>query len=171
MEDVTEAEIVTAATEPELVVGKRGRVGIARVDGHAHVYAAEPIAEGEVILDIEGEIVDRPTRYSIQIGPEQHVGVPRGISFGQDVDRYAWRFLNHSCEPNATVRGRQLVAMSDIPALGEVTFDYNTTERTMAEPFQCRCGASSCLGVIRGYDFLPDEQKRRIRAGVAAYLL
>ena len=32
----------------------------------------------------------------------------------------------------------------------KLTFFYPSTEWTMAQPFECRCGSAGCLGVIRG---------------------
>lgn len=138
------------------------RVGVARRhDGH-HAFALEAIAVGEVVLEICGMLVDRADRYSVQIGEQLHVKPPADLSPHDDDPRYRWRFLNHSCRPNAAVRGTLLMAIAPIGAADEVTFDYNTTELEIACPFECRCG--HCGGeMIRGFGHLSAVERRRRR--------
>jgi hypothetical protein len=135
------------------------RIGIAQRDGAYHAFALEAVAVGEVVLEIGGVLIDRPNRYSVQIGERLHVKPPADLSPGDDV-QYRWRFLNHSCRPNAAVRGTLLVAIAPIAAGEEVTFDYNTTELEIASPFTCHCG--HCGGeMIRGFGHLSDAEQRR----------
>lgn len=56
--------------------------------------------------------------------------------------------VTHSRQPNCRVSfvQRALVAIQDIEAGEAVTFDYRTTEKTIASPFDCRCGSPSCVG-------------------------
>ena len=137
------------------------RIGIAQRDGAFHAFALEAIAPGEVLLEITGLLVEQPDRYSIQIGDGLHVKPPAELNLAEDVEAYRWRFLNHSCRPNAAVQGTLLVAITPISAGDEVTFDYNTTELEIACPFTCHCG--HCGGaMIRGFAHLsPAEQRER----------
>jgi hypothetical protein len=73
--------------------------------------------------------------------------------------RFYWQYLNHGCEPSALVHERQLVARRDIQPGEPVTFNYNTTEWDMSSPFQCRCGTTNCLKVIRGFKHLTPAQR------------
>jgi SET domain-containing protein len=58
--------------------------------------------------------------------------------------------FNHSCDPNAGVKGQiVIVARRPIQQGEEVCFDYDTTE-TAAVPFVCRCRSSRCRGLIDG---------------------
>jgi uncharacterized protein len=74
---------------------------------------------------------------------------------GQDLDgNVDWnpaRFLNHSCSPNAEaelVDGRiWIVALRDIAAGEEVTFDYGYDLDDYRE-HPCHCGAPGCAGFI-----------------------
>jgi hypothetical protein len=146
------------------------RIGIARRDGAFHAFALEAIAVGEVVLAIRGVLVDRPDRYSVQIGEGVHVRPPADLSPDDDEARYRWRFLNHSCRANAAVRGTLLVAIIPIAEGEEVTFDYNTTELEIASPFECNCG--HCGGVmIRGFGHLSAPEQRRREAFVGVHLL
>lgn len=134
--------------------------------GHG-LFATRPIGRGETLLRIEGRIQPQPTRYSIQLDAGAHVECEDGLDEHTLRERYPWRFLNHSCAPNARIAGRTLVAQLAIAEGEEITFDYTTTEAEMAEPFGCRCGASECLGTIRGFAHLNDTQ-RHARASLLA---
>lgn len=120
------------------------------------------MAAGETILVFTGRRVRRPDQYSVQVGPRTHIAAPDGIPWDEQVADYGWRYLNHSCEPNAHIRGVELVARVDIPEGGEVTFDYNTTEWDMAHPFTCACGSPSCAGTVRGYRWLDTAARMRL---------
>jgi hypothetical protein len=145
------------------------RIGVARRDGVYHALALEAVAPGEVLLEISGVLVDRPDRYSVQVGEGEHVMPPAAWGPDDDDARYRWRFLNHSCRPNAAVRGRLLVAVRIIAAGDEVTFDYNTTELEIACPFVCHCG--HCGGeMIRGFGHLSAAERRLREALVGAHL-
>ncbi|MFM7280471.1 MAG: SET domain-containing protein-lysine N-methyltransferase, partial [Planctomycetia bacterium] len=81
-----------------------------------------------------------------------------------------WLFLNHSCRPTTAVRGRELIALRPIAPYEELSFDYETTEWHMAEPFTCRCG--NCGGrSVRGFAFLPAEERERRRPYLAPHLV
>jgi hypothetical protein len=121
---------------------------VARIAKEAHLITLEPITKGSVILRLEGEIRATPNRYSVQISANQHLYPPD--SFDELDRRYAWRFLNHSCVPNAAFEGKNLVALKRIRAGDEVTFNYNATEAEVSSPFHCRCGHCDG-GLVRGY--------------------
>ncbi|GAA94823.1 uncharacterized protein L969DRAFT_97214 [Mixia osmundae IAM 14324] len=70
-------------------------------------------------------------------------------------------YVNHSCDPNVAFelpkdRSRWLVrALTDIPQGEALTFAYYSTEWDMAQPFDCICGTSKCLGRIQGARYIP----------------
>lgn len=78
-------------------------------------------------------------------------------------------FMNHSCEPNAGIKGQIFfVALRDIAANEEVTFDY---AMVLHEPdgyktdyemgFACNCGSTNCRGRVTYNDWkIPELQKR-----------
>lgn len=146
------------------------RLAVQRANGQFQVVALAPIAAGENLLHVNGRVVDRPSRYSVQIGPHEHVDPPVPDDLADDMDRHAWRFLNHSCAPNAVLRGRTLVARCDIARGCEITFDYATTEYEMAEPFACGCGAPQCRGLIRGFLALTPAQVQALAPDLAPHL-
>jgi hypothetical protein len=67
------------------------------------------------------------------------------------------------------VQGRVLVAVRSLAAWEEITFDYNTTEYWMANPFVCRCG--HCRGrKIGGFGRLSRAEQERLRPNLAPHL-
>jgi hypothetical protein len=152
------------------MTSSQSRLGVARIHGEFRAVATEVVAPGDLITTIEGVLVRRPSRYSIQVGEDQHLDGGDLEGLPEVLDRRPWRFLNHACAPNAVVRGRGLFALKRIAPMQEVTFDYNTTELDMAEPFPCRCGAARCVGVVGGFKRLSDAERERRRPHLAPYL-
>jgi len=76
-------------------------------------------------------------------------------------------FFNHSCNPNAGVRGRSdLVAIRDISSGGEITIDYATVSGISPAnalysnknwQMVCKCGEKNCRGIIGNVQTLPQE--------------
>jgi SET domain-containing protein len=66
------------------------------------------------------------------------------------------RFLNHSCEPNCEAErvGEQIwiIAIRDIPAGEELTFNYGYSLVDYRE-HECRCGAAGCVGYMVSPEF------------------
>lgn len=146
-------------------------VAVARVDKEFRLLSTGSIRPGESLFRIIGERTNKPTRYSVQIDRNTHIDLTGEHGLQDVLDRYYWRFLNHSCEPNAAIRGLEVVALRPITQWEEITFDYDTTEFDMAEPFECRCGSLACRGVIRGFKHLEACDKERLRPRLAPYLL
>ena len=134
-------------------------VGVVRAAREYRLVATRLISAGERLFRIEGEQTTKPTRYSVQIGENLHIDLGGGHSSEEILDRYFWRFMNHSCEPNALIHDREVIARRDIEPWEAVTFNYNTTEWEMAEPFACGCGSGNCLGTIQGLKYLTKEQR------------
>lgn len=137
-------------------------LGVVRTAREYRLVAIQPIAIGEVLFRIQGEVTDRPTRYSVQIGENQHIDLGSNHSAEEILDRYFWRFMNHSCEPNAIICDREVIALREILPWEAVTFNYNTNEWEMAEPFDCMCGTSRCMGKIQGLRHLTPEQREQL---------
>jgi D-alanine-D-alanine ligase len=61
-----------------------------------------------------------------------------------------WAPQNHSCNPNTTYEGLNVIALKNIPEGEELTLDYSTFLDENMEPFDCRCGSPNCRGRITG---------------------
>lgn len=118
--------------------------------------------------DLEpGETVFRGERRSQRIVTRRHVETTWTDAERALFDRYAypisdevfmiwdadpgeWAPQNHSCDPNTRFEGLDVVATRGILAGEELTLDYAGFLDSTSEPFDCRCGASSCRGRIEG---------------------
>jgi D-alanine-D-alanine ligase len=133
------------------VVGKNG-------SGFA-MYAARDLPAGSVVFEGEGRAqriitrahVDRTWsqadrdvfyRYAYPIGPDVFVMWDR--------EPAGWAPQNHSCDPNTSFAGLNLVALRDIRAGEELTVDYATFYDSHMTPFDCTCGSPSCRRRIVG---------------------
>ncbi len=67
-----------------------------------------------------------------------------------DEDPLQWAPQNHSCEPNTGFNGLNVVALAPIAVGAELTIDYAELLNEEGEPFQCRCGAETCRGLVQG---------------------
>ena len=140
-------------------------------DGQCAAIAARPFAPGDAIVQLTGSRVAVPSRYSVQIDEGTHL---EPVVVGDLADPRvgcAWRFLNHSCDPNAAFDGTVLRALRPIAAGEQVTFHYAATEYVMAVPFVCGCGAPDCLGQVSGYRDLGPDARRRLAAQVRPHVL
>lgn len=147
------------------------QVGIMHAGDAYRLVAVRPIPSGTRLFQIDGVETSYPTRHSLQIDADLHINSPIGISQADVFDQYFWRFLNHSCTPNATIRDLTLVTLSDIAQWSDITFDYDTTEYEIACPFACHCGSAFCRQTIRGFKFLLHAERERVRSQLAPYLL
>lgn len=143
-------------------------IGVARVRGEFRLVAQVPIEVGEVVFHMEGRIADRPSRYTVQVGAEEHLDPWEAHDLTWVLDHRPYAFMNHSCAPNARIVDRDVVAHRRIERGDEVTFDYRTTERIMREPFLCRCGHCE-ESWIRGYAFLSPEERRALEPLLARH--
>jgi SET domain-containing protein len=134
---------------------------------HGHgVFSAEPIPSGAAILQFTGPVL-RPAEvhdglYHLQIEENLYLG-PSGA---------ADDFVNHSCVPNAGFHsGLTLVAMRDIAAGEEITWDYSTAiDEEGFSGFACRCGAIGCRGVVQSFRDLNTAIQSRLLPWVLPYL-
>ena len=139
--------------------------------GQRHVVASRCISEGRVVLKIAGVPAEFPSRHSVQVGLGLHVAPwPNPDSEWKSV-RNAWPYLNHSCDPNACIRGLEIVAIRRVRKGEQLTFNYNTTEYEMASPFRCHCGSFACAGEIRGFKHLGRAARERLRPYLSRHLL
>ncbi|MCO6500381.1 MAG: SET domain-containing protein-lysine N-methyltransferase [Vicingus serpentipes] len=142
-------------------------LSIAKNKNENQLITNRELIKEEIILNFKGDITSQPSKYSIQIGKNEHLDVPERKMGTPD---YYWAFLNHSCAPNTYIKNKRLIALTDIPAGTELTFNYNTTEYDMATPFTCNCQDQNCLKEIKGYKYLTNSEKEAIKNYTASYL-
>lgn len=145
-------------------------VGVLRAAGGHRLVAVRPIAAHTTLCRIDGIRTHHPTRFSLQIDEHQHIDLDHSLSSEEIFEHHFWRFLNHSCEPNTVIRNQTVIATHDIASGADVTFDYNTTEYEIAEPFACHCQSEHCLKFIRGFRHLTEAQREHLRHALMPYL-
>jgi hypothetical protein len=96
------------------------------------------IKKGMLIGIINGQELTYPTKYSIQINEFEHI----------EPDNY-FRYINHHCNPNAFIKGKNIMALRDIQINEEILIDYLNTEDYLSHPFKCHC----CGKEIKGKSF------------------
>ena len=111
--------------------------------------------------------VDRADRFTIQIDELLH----QAGTFEMD------DYLNHSCHPNCFLDFEQLafVALRPIAVGEQLSFNYLSSEWSMATPFRCWCDATGaervhCVHEIRGFKFLRRDQQIRLRPLLSPFL-
>src|SRR5947208_2344787 len=92
------------------------------------VYTRKPIKRGEVVARFDGQRYDG--RFKSWTQELLTHTIQYGLSLWRDSKGLA-RYMNHSCEPNCGIRGLfRVVAMRDIAANEQLTWDYEMTEKS-----------------------------------------
>lgn len=137
------------------------------------VFALQPIAEGEIVIQYVGEIISWD---EAQDRHPQNPDDPNHTFYFQRDDGCvidaghhgnSARWINHSCEPNCSSEETEagevyIYALRNIAAGEEITYDYGLTlderytPRLKAE-YACHCGSARCRGTMLA-------PKRRLRA-------
>lgn len=145
-------------------------IGVLVTHDWRRLIALRRIVAGTKIFTLQGREYAKPTRHSVQIGALLHIDQGHARDANESVRKYPYRFMDHACDPSALVRGRSVVARRDIEPGDAVTFNYNTTEYDMAEPFRCSCESAMCVGIVRGARHLTPNQRALIEDWLADYL-
>jgi len=172
------AQTQTQATDP--LPGKTGgrRLQVKRSGVHGQgVFALQPIAAGQTIIEYTGEVISWPE--ALRRHPHDPSQPDHTFYFHIDDERVIdgkvggnlSRWINHACDPNVEAddsSGRiYLLAMRDIERGDELFFDYGLVidERytpALKKRFECRCGSADCRGTM-----LAPKRKRARRAAKA----
>ena len=126
------------------------------------LYALEPIAAKEMIIEYVGESIrqqvaeHREKSYlKTGIGSSYLFRIDENTVIDATKKGGIARFINHCCEPSCTakiikVEGKKRIviyALRDINANEELTYDYKFERETNDEErIRCLCGAPSCKG-------------------------
>lgn len=130
------------------------------------LFATELIPSGTTIGTLTGEQVTIPELKRRYKAGTERICDPLQISERLYLDLHEpWVFLNHSCEPNAGIKGRStLFALTDIQSGEEITFDYSTTEWTWKHfgkycewEMECQCGKQKCRTKIQQFPTLASD--------------
>ena len=121
------------------------------IDGRG-VFATAPARARQKLGELGGEIISQreadrrvTTRRRIAI-----VEIEGNRAIDASVGGTAFRFVNHSCTPNAFIRVAgtrvEFYALRGIVAGEEITANYGETQHEGT--LRCRCGARGCRGAL-----------------------
>jgi D-alanine-D-alanine ligase len=123
------------------------------------IYATQNIAAKELIFTGEGMAQRMVTRNFV----ERYWNVKEKETFRKyayplskelfllwDNNPANWAPQNHSCDPNTSYEGLNVVALRNISKGEELTLNYASFLDEHMEPFNCRCGAANCCGWVTG---------------------
>lgn len=132
------------------------------------VFAKKKIKKGELIAVFDGPIYDDLfdgwtedlLNHTIQIGPKlwrDSLGLAR--------------YMNHSCDPNCGIKKYiHVVAMRDISAGEEITWDYEMTEKSDWFKMRCGCGSPLCRKVIGNYKNMPKAIRQKYKGYISEWI-
>jgi SET domain-containing protein len=127
------------------------------------VFAVQPLAEGETLIEYVGEIISWPEAQVRH--PHDPTNPNHTFYFHIDAHRVidalfggnSSRWINHACDPNCEAEaqgGRVFIkALRNIAAGEELNYDYGLiidaryTAKLKAE-YPCWCGAATCRGTL-----------------------
>ncbi len=129
------------------------------------IFASRDFKKDELILHIEGEIIETEDISSVPSEIQEH-WFPfdiKGKKKRYVLPELPWKYLNHSCNPNAGIKNnRNIVALRPIKKGEEIVFDYamnNIDNWTM----KCNCGSKKCRKIISTFDVLDEDTKKKYR--------
>ena len=132
------------------------------------VFLNKDVTKDEIILRFAGKVIKNPPGNWregpnwLQVGYTSWI-IPKPDSHGS--------FLNHSCSPNAGLRGRStIVAMEPIKKGEEVLFDYALVESYPLWYMKCYCGAKNCRKIVKPYQDLSAQRKKKYEKYTAKYI-
>ena len=141
----------------------------------AGVYTTAPVKKGTRVLEYTGP------RLTAKACEGMYADTEVTYLFAMDdgdtiIDGFGMAaFVNHSCQPNCEadqIDNRVwIIALRDIAAGEELTYDYNIYDAEPGEDVTCHCGANSCRGTMlceqeieRHARLLRQKNKRRLAA-------
>ncbi|MBL7707776.1 MAG: SET domain-containing protein-lysine N-methyltransferase, partial [Chitinophagaceae bacterium] len=123
------------------------------------IYASRDIKEGEIIFKGEGRAQRIITKRFVEKNWNEEeklhfrryaYPVSEELFILWDDDPSEWAPQNHCCDANTFFDGLNVSALRNIAKGQELTLDYADFLDENMEPFDCKCGASSCRGLIAG---------------------
>ncbi|CAG7847530.1 SubName: Full=Uncharacterized protein {ECO:0000313/EMBL:CCA72457.1} [Serendipita indica DSM 11827] len=125
----------------------------------SRLVSLKPFKPGDVVARLEGLTVGPKAYSSVQCG----TGDDEHVELNSDL-----LYMNHSCEPNVVVdvsssdrHNWHVRAVKDVRVGDLLCFFYPSTEWDMEQPFDCTCGARTCLKTIKGARYLSREELGR----------
>lgn len=132
------------------------------------LFTTAPVKAGELLLIMGGNIIT----------PEQLAKLDHTFSIQVEENLYispigyqkAYR-INHSCNPTVGPVGQiTFMALRDLEADTEISYDYAMTDGTAYDEFECLCGGENCRQKVSGDDWKNPELWERYAGHFSPYL-
>lgn len=142
------------------------------------IFAVEKIKKGEIVAIKGGQILTMkqfeklkkfPKEFCLQIEEEFFIG----STDGSNVKNTAI-FINHSCDPNAGLKGQiTYVALRDILPNEEITQDYAMSFACIQAygDMVCNCGSKNCRGKLTENDWKSKNLQKKYGDHFSTYLI
>jgi hypothetical protein len=136
------------------------------------VYAREALTKGELVAVFGGRIVGEAAARALPPELRRFVLQVEEGRFLAPLDTIdPAEYINHCCHPNTGLSGQiALVALRDIAAGEEITFDYATSDSSDFLGFACICDKSPCRGRVAAEDWRRPDVRARNRGHFSPYL-
>lgn len=139
------------------------------------LFAKENIAKGEKVAIKGGRIVDQKfidnnqkivRNSELQIDDQHYIAPTTNEELKKSM-----LYINHSCEPNIGIRGKNVFfALRNISKGEEITLDYGTFENNKLR-MKCHCGEKNCRKIVTGKDWQKKSLQEKYGNYFAPYLL
>lgn len=123
------------------------------------IYASKGLKPGEIVFFGEEKphrlvtkkfVEENWSKYELQSFRKYAWPVSNEVYILWDEAPAEWAPQNHSCNPNTTYSGLNVVAIKPIQTGEELTLDYTTFLNDEMESFICNCGAANCKKIVQG---------------------
>jgi len=150
---------------PDVHVADAGAKGVG-------LFADRRFAAGEVVSGFGGHVMARAEFEQLPAHRQTHsLQIAESLFMVCPTDGDPADFFNHSCAPNLGILGNVLlVAMRDVDAGEELTFDYAMCDADSYDEFECHCGAAGCRAKVTASDWMNPELQQRYRGYFSTYL-
>jgi uncharacterized protein len=139
----------------------------------AGVYTTSPIPEGTRILEYTGPRLS--AKQTDGMYADSEVTYLFGMDDGRTViDGFGMAaFVNHACRPNCETDQIDdriwIIALMEIAAGEELTYDYNIYDAEPGEKTPCHCSATDCRGTMYSEEEIARQakilqRKKKVRA-------
>lgn len=134
----------------------------------AGCYTTAKIRKGTFVVEYTGPLISpeqadeiydgRSTTYLFGLRDGKHIIDGHGIAM----------FINHSCDPNCEtdeIDGHVwIIAIRDIEAGEELTYDYMLYDGSEDDPAPCFCGSRNCRGTMYSEEDIRRQKRLKRRA-------
>lgn len=126
------------------------------ITGQRSLFSRKNFKANELIIKfLAQKVQDYPTYLTVQIAEDKHI----------ELFPDCLECVNHGCDPNCffDTDKMEFVTLRPIAAGEEFRFFYPSAEWDMDQPFECNCGSSQCVSMIKGAKYLSQEEVKRYR--------